>query len=101
MKLNFIYLFLLTSTSVIAQELYQPRQIKQAYEKQTRSLDGKPGKNYWQNTANYNIALSVNPPDRRVKGTETITYTNNSRDTLKTIVIRLILNSHKIGRASC
>ena len=77
-----------------SQELYQPRQIKQAYEKQTRSLDGKPGKNYWQNTANYNIALTIHPPDRRVNGTETITYTNNSPDTLKTIVIRLILNSH-------
>ncbi|MDF2454460.1 MAG: aminopeptidase [Cytophagaceae bacterium] len=85
---------LLTSTYSFSQELYQPRQIKQAYAKQTRSPDGKPGKSYWQNTATYNIALTVNPPDRRVKGKETITYTNNSPDTLKTIVIRLILNSH-------
>jgi hypothetical protein len=91
---GFSYLFLLLSTSTFAQELYQPRQIKQAYSKQTRSLDGKPGKNYWQNTAKYDIALTVTPPDRRVKGTETITYTNNSPDTLKSIVIRLLLNSH-------
>jgi Peptidase family M1 domain len=85
---------LLTSSNIFAQELYQPRQIKQAYSKQTRSLDGKPGKKYWQNTATYDIALTVNPPDRRINGTETITYTNNSPDTLKTLVIRLILNSH-------
>lgn len=25
-------------------------------------MDGKPGKNYWQNTANYNITLTVLPP---------------------------------------
>lgn len=94
MKKIICSLLVLTSHYSFSQELYQPRQIKQAYAKQTRSLDGKPGKNYWQNTATYNIALTVNPPDRRVKGTETITYTNNSPDTLKSIVIRLILNSH-------
>ncbi|MDB5256128.1 MAG: aminopeptidase [Chitinophagaceae bacterium] len=94
MKHLLTWTLLFTSTMTFAQELYQPRQIKQAYDKQTRSPDGKPGKNYWQNTAKYDIALTVTPPDRRVKGTETITYTNNSPDTLKTIVIRLLLNSH-------
>ena len=94
-KQLFTYLLLLQiSSPSFAQELYQPRQIKQAYDKQTRSLDGKPGKNYWQNTAKYDIALTVTPPDRRVKGTETITYINNSPDTLKSIVFRLLLNSH-------
>lgn len=97
MNLKTVLAFFVVSTSTLtsfAQELYQPRQIKQAYDKQTRSLNGKPGKNYWQNTAKYDIALTVNPPDRRVKGKETIMYTNNSSDTLKTIVFRLILNSH-------
>jgi len=97
MNLKTLFAFFVVLTSSInsfAQELYQPRQIKQAYDRQTRSLDGKPGNNYWQNTAKYDIALTVTPPDRRVKGTETITYTNNSSDTLKSIVFRLILNSH-------
>ncbi|HSZ72259.1 MAG TPA: M1 family metallopeptidase [Cytophagaceae bacterium] len=95
MKKTLLLIYLLVNVlPLTAQELYQPRQIRQAYDKQTRSADGKPGKNYWQNTAQYRIDLQVTPPDRRVKGKEIITYTNNSMDTLKSIVIRLILNSH-------
>jgi hypothetical protein len=37
------------------------------------------------------------PPDRNIKGSEQITYINNSPDTLKNIVFRLILNIHKPG----
>ncbi len=60
-------------------------------------MDGKPGKNYWQNTARYNITISAMPPDRKVSGTETITYFNNSPDTLKMILVKLFLNIHKPG----
>lgn len=80
-----------------AQNLYIPRDIKKAYEKGTRSADGKPGKNYWQNTARYNIAITVLPPDRTIKGTEQITYFNNSPDTLKQLNMKLILNIHRAG----
>jgi hypothetical protein len=31
--------------------LYVPRDVQQAYAKGTRSPDGKPGPNYWQNHA--------------------------------------------------
>lgn len=79
--------------------LYVPRNMQEAYNKGTRSTDGKPGKNYWQNTAHYDINVTVAPPDRNVKGTETITYFNNSSDTLKNLVIRLTLNIHKPGAA--
>ncbi|WP_158500546.1 M1 family metallopeptidase [Spirosoma radiotolerans] len=74
-----------------------PRNIKKAYQKGTRSMDGKPGKNYWQNFARYSINITVNPPSRTIRGTEEITYINNSPDTLKTLVFKLILNSHKPG----
>lgn len=78
-------------------QLYIPRDIKAAYKKGTRSLDGKPGKNYWQNRGIYNITLTAMPPDRNIKGTETITYFNNSPDTLRNPVIKLFLNIHKPG----
>ena len=80
-----------------AQSLYLPRDIQKAYNKGTREADGKPGKNYWQNTGNYNIAITVAPPDRTVKGTEQITYFNNSPDTLKQLNMKLILNIHRAG----
>jgi hypothetical protein len=77
--------------------LYMPRNIVKAYDKGTRSLDGKPGINYWQNHGIYNITVNVTPPDRIIKGSETITYVNNSPDTLKNPVIKLIVNIHKAG----
>lgn len=92
-------LLLLMSAAGFAQELYQPRDIKQAYANDTRSQTGKPGENYWQNKGNYDIELIINPPDRMVRGTEKITYYNNSPDTLKSLNFKLILNNHKAGAA--
>ncbi|HYC28506.1 MAG TPA: M1 family peptidase, partial [Chitinophagaceae bacterium] len=82
-----------------SQSLYTPRNILDAYAKGTRSTDGKPGKNYWQNTGRYDIKITTAPPAKEVRGTETITYFNNSSDTLRSLVIRLILNIHKPGAA--
>ncbi|NML21877.1 M1 family metallopeptidase [Pseudoflavitalea sp. G-6-1-2] len=80
-----------------AQSLYMPADIKKAYANGTRSADGNPGKNYWQNKATYNIQLAVNPPERTIRGVEEIVYTNNSPDTLRELVLKLFLNIHKPG----
>lgn len=82
-------------TVVHGQDLYQPRNIKKAYTHQTRDLNGKPGAKYWQNTGRYDIQVTANPPSRTIYGTESIRYINNSPDTLKKIVIRMICNIHK------
>ncbi|MEP7236825.1 MAG: M1 family metallopeptidase [Ferruginibacter sp.] len=85
--------------STQAQQLYTPRNIQNAYKKETRSADGKPGKKYWQNTADYTIAVKLAPPARTITGTETIVYTNNSPDPLQNIIMKLILNIHAPGAA--
>ena len=77
--------------------LYMPRAVRDAYRKGTRSPNGEPGRNYWQNYGRYNIAITALPPDRSIRGTEEITYFNNSPDTIRTPVIRLFLNIHKPG----
>ncbi|MBE9582915.1 M1 family metallopeptidase [Mucilaginibacter sp. JRF] len=82
-----------------AQSLYMPRDIKAAFAKQTRSPNGKPGKNYWQNRGRYNITVTVDPATRNVKGTEQITYINNSPDTLRLLNLKFILNTHRPGAA--
>jgi len=74
-----------------------PRDVQRAFKNGTRSLDGRPGKNYWQNHARYNITVTAMPPDRNIKGEEQIVYTNNGPDTLKYLVFKLILNIHKPG----
>lgn len=98
MGMKFFILLVLCSFRFLdtqSQDLYRPRDVKQAYTKQTRSFDGRPGSKYWQNYGRYDISLTVLPPDRIIKGTEKICYINNSPDTLRSIVIKLILNDHK------
>jgi hypothetical protein len=82
---------------VAAQSLYMPRDIKRAIARGTRTLDGEPGEAYWQNHAHYTMTVTVMPPDRRVTGTEHITYLNASPDTLESLVIRLFQNYHQPG----
>ncbi len=89
----------LTPAAHAQTSLYQPRDIKRAYDKGTRAADGRPGPKYWQNRARYDITVQALPPARDIKGRETITYFNNSPDTLKSLVFRLIQNIHKPGAA--
>lgn len=98
---SFSLVFCLSTLFAVSQTpaLYMPRDVANAYQKGTRSPDGKPGSKYWQNKATYNITMTVTPPDRIVKGVETITYVNNSPDTLKSLVAKLYLNIHKPGAA--
>jgi hypothetical protein len=80
-----------------AQSLYVPRGVAAAYAKGTRTRDGRPGPNYWQNHGRYTITLTTSPPNRNVTGTERIVYVNNSPDTLAQLVMRLIVDIHKPG----
>jgi hypothetical protein len=78
-----------------AQQLYIPRNIQIAYDNGTRSLQGPPGKNYWQNEGKYDIRETINPDTKIVSGDESIVYSNNSPDTLRELVIRFVNNVHK------
>ena len=83
--------------SMAPTSLYMPRGVQQAFRKGTRSSDGRPGPNYWQNRGRYDIAISALPPDRTVRGSERIAYFNNSPDTLRNPVFKFLLNVHKPG----
>ena len=74
-----------------------PRNILAAFDKHTRSMDGKPGKNYWQNRADYDISVNFSPSTRLLTGTESIVYENHSPDTLNEIVFKLYPNLFKKG----
>lgn len=75
--------------------LYVPRHILKAYDKGTRSRDGQPGPNYWQNQAVHRITLTVNPPDKRIRGEQEIIYTNNSPDPLPILLFRMYMDAHR------
>ncbi|MFZ4619458.1 MAG: M1 family aminopeptidase [Bacteroidota bacterium] len=58
----------------------------------TRSSNGSPTAGYWQQRTDYSVKASLNAEKRILTGTETITYYNNSPDTLRTIVWHLYQN---------
>lgn len=95
-----LIVFLFT-VSLHAQEnlFYIPRDIQKAYNNGTRSWDGMPGENYWQNRSVYKIQAEVLPDKSILKGTEKITYYNNSPDTLYRIMLRLYQNIYQKGNA--
>ena len=62
---------------------------------QTRSASGKPGHAYWQNSADYFIQVSLDDQSKKITGTETITYVNNSPDELDFLWIQLDQNLFK------
>jgi len=93
--LSLALLACLGSSVASAQELYMPRNIKAAYAKGTRSMNGAPGPNYWQNHGKYNMDIKVDADSKVVSGSEEIVYSNNSNDTLKTLAIRFVNNLHK------
>lgn len=91
--------FLMISFDCISQsnDIFIPINIQKAYTGKTRSTDGKPGIIYWQNRADYNMEIEFNPETLLIKGKETITYTNNSPDSLKHLVFHLFPNMFKKG----
>ena len=93
-----LFVLILVFTSAKAQKLLPtPRNIQATYDKGTRSITGKPGKNYWQNTANYDLNIDFDPATRLLKGVVSIVYINNSPDTLRQIFFKLYPNIYKKG----
>ena len=59
-----------------------------------RTASGAPGQGYWQNRADYDIKAYLDEDKRNLKGSETITYHNNSPDKLDYIWLQLDENQH-------
>ena len=95
------WLFFVLCVSLIAaqlpQTLYMPRTFRRAILNGTRSTDGRPGNTYWENHARYRIVMTASPPNRTIRGTEQVSYTNNSPDTLRRLVFKLFMNVHRPG----
>ncbi|RAJ08523.1 hypothetical protein LX64_01176 [Chitinophaga skermanii] len=79
------------------QYLPLPRNISNAVKNGTRTLTGQPGPQYWVNSADYQMEISFDPATRVVKGTQKIIYHNNSKDSLRTLVLKLYPNIYQKG----
>ena len=60
-----------------------------------RNAAGEPGHQYWQQQVDYDIDVKLLEGDRRIEAKETITYHNNSPDTLKYLWIQLDQNKFR------
>ncbi len=83
----FIFIFIAFCSKSMAQTptypLYMPIEFQKAYQNGTRKLDGTVSPTYWQNRSEYKLKAQIDPLKKRLKGEATITYYNNSPDTLR------------------
>jgi hypothetical protein len=59
---------------------------------EVRTASGAPGHAYWQQRADYRIRATLDEAKRAVSGSETVTYHNNSPDTLHYLWVQLDQN---------
>ena len=57
-----------------------------------RTASGAPGPAYYQQQADYKIDIELDDKNSKIYGSETITYSNNSPDTLEYLWIQLDQN---------
>jgi len=57
-----------------------------------RSASGAPGRDYWQQKADYNIEVTLDDAQQRITGSEVITYTNNAPEPITYLWVQLDQN---------
>ena len=60
-----------------------------------RNAAGEPGHQYWQQQVDYVIKAKLDEEKRRIEASQTITYHNNSPDTLKYLWVQLDQNKFR------
>lgn len=60
-----------------------------------RNAAGAPGHKYWQQKVDYLIDVTLDEANRRLEASQTVTYTNNSPDTLTYLWVQLDQNKFK------
>ncbi len=94
----FIGLALLISSVALAQSKYSAHELfhplwNYGPVSSARSAAGVPGPGYWQNSADYKIAVSLDDVANKITGDVEITYKNNSPDKLPFLWLQLDQNS--------
>jgi hypothetical protein len=103
MKQKFLFLSaFLFPLFVSAQNGYNQNQFQQLGEvlptpNNYRTASGAPGHEYWQQKVDYDMQVTLNDDNQSLKGSETITYINNSPDALPYLWLQLDQNLFKPG----
>ena len=68
---------------------------QRAVARDTRTMEGVPGPDYWQQSAHYTISTRLDVVEKRLEGSTRILYRNASPDSLTRLVVQLIQNFHR------
>jgi hypothetical protein len=79
-------------TSAFGQSKFAQLDIELPTPNEYRTAAGAPGHNYYQQKADYKIAITIDDATQKLTGDETITYTNNSPDQLEYLWLQLDQN---------
>ena len=103
-----LFFFVLSITFVHAQEVEKPKEaghgntnkFRQLYDELAtptpyRTASGAPGKDYYQQRADYKMNVEVDDHHQKLYGTSTITYYNNSPDALDFLWVQLDQNKNE------
>ena len=87
-------------TSAVSAGSYNPRETFAPFDMGQaptvyRAADGRPGPQYWQNRADYNIKANIDPATHVLTGTVEIRYTNNSPLPLDVLWMNLEQNRYR------
>ena len=74
-----------------------PPAFAQAIARGTRTNDGTPGPNYWQQRAQYTLEARLYPEAKRLEGRAHIRYTNNAPEALRVLRLEVAQNMHAEG----
>ncbi len=74
--------------------IHPPALFEQAIDLGTRTADGQPGADYWQQTAQYVIDARLFPEAKRLEGHARITYENHAPHALEQVHFELAQNLH-------
>ncbi len=77
--------------------LYESEEYRQAIQNGTRTREGLPGPNYWQNTSKYTIRADFDPQSGIIEGELQLRYFNNSPHTLQQFYFKLMHDFYKHG----
>ena len=97
-KLFLVSIMLLSTSFIFAQSKSNPsdkfKQLDEQLPAPTvyRTGSGAPGHKYWQQQADYKIDVEIDDVNQRLIGKETITYKNNSPDTLDYLWVQIEQN---------
>ncbi len=94
------YGLLAVSSTIFGQSNYDPHALfaPRFYSDKAqpfRSSNGAPAAKYWQNRADYSLSARLDTVKNELSGSETISYTNNSPDSLWSLWLQLDQNTYR------